>query len=572
MKILGRYIARYWYFALGSLVFMGTEVAVNLAQPALMGRVVDEGIIPGDMGAIVRLGLILLGIVLIGVAGGIGCTITASAAATRTARDLRNLLYRKVLRLSLKEEARFGAGTIITRLTGDIVQVQTIVHMLLRMMIRAPLLAIGGIAMSFVLSPRLTLIMLAALPLLSLILILLIRKGIPLFVEAQKETDRLNTVVRENLEGVRVVRAFVRADYEEARFGKVNDRLKEVMTRASRLMGLAFPLVFLIMNLSIVAVLWAGGLLVQQGDIQVGTIIALTNYLLQILFALMMIGFFFMGLSRAQASLLRIAELADAPEESLTLGGKDLQPLGRPASLVVEHLSVSYDGVPALSDLSFEAPPGTRIGVIGPTGSGKTTLVMTLLRMVEPAEGRVLLDGTDIRDLSLEELRARIAVVFQKPVLFRGTVAENLRWGFPDATEDQMIEALTRAQAWEFVSRLPGVLEARIEQGGTNLSGGQRQRLAIARTLIRPAGLLILDDATSALDAATESRLLASLRTLPITTLLISQRMSAITTCDLILVLDDGRLAGAGPHHLLLQQCPLYRELYETQIEGALHA
>ncbi|ADN01565.1 ABC transporter ATP-binding protein [Spirochaeta thermophila] len=572
MKLLARYIARYWYFALGSLLFMGTEVAVNLAQPALMGRVVDEGIIPSDMGAIVRLGLILFGIVLIGVAGGIGCTITASAAATRTARDLRDLLYHKVLRLSLKEESRFGAGTLITRLTGDIVQVQTIVHMLLRMMIRAPLLALGGLVMSFLLSPRLTLIMLASLPLLAGILIFLIRKGIPLFVEAQGEMDRLNTVVRENLEGVRVVRAFVRTDYEEGRFGKVNDRLKEVMTKASSLMGLAFPLVFLIMNLSIVAVLWAGGFLVQEGTVQVGTIIALTNYLLQILFALMMIGFFFMGLSRAQASLLRLSELIEAPEESLSLESVQILPSRSPASLVVEDLSVAYDGTPALSDISFEAPAGTRIGVIGPTGAGKTTLVMALLRMTEPSGGRVLLDGEDIQALSLEELRARIAVVFQKPVLFRGTVADNLRWGFPGATEEQMIEALKKAQAWEFVSRLPGVLEARIEQGGTNLSGGQRQRLAIARALVRPASLLILDDATSALDAATESRLLSSLRTLPVTTLLISQRMSAITTCDLILVLDDGRLAGAGPHPLLLEQCPLYRELYETQIEGALHA
>ncbi|MEM5948098.1 ABC transporter ATP-binding protein [Spirochaetia bacterium 38H-sp] len=572
MRFIFSFLRKYWVFALGSLVFMGIEVAVNLAQPAIMATIVDKGIVPGDMATVIRLGLWLFGIVLIGVAGGIACSLTADIAATRVARDVREKLYRSMLGLSMSREFDFSAGSLITRLTSDVTQIQTLIHMMLRMMIRAPLLAVGGLIMAMILSPALTAIMLAAIVVLGIVIAVLIRRGVPFFSLAQKTTDELNTVIRENLDGVRVVRAFVRADFEIERFKQKNTILRDVMSKASKMLGMAFPLIFLIMNLAIVLVLYAGGYLVYTGSMEVGTIIALTNYLMQILFALMMIGFFFMTFSRTQASIKRISELMDAEKEALSFSSQPALRRNKGANLSIRNISVRYNKKEeaALTDISCDIEAGQRLGIIGSTGAGKSTLLAALIRLIDPCSGEILIDGKRHTDMDIDNLRALFAVVFQRPVLFAGTIRENLMWGLPHADESALVKALTDAQAIDFVSKMPGGLDAHIEQGGTNLSGGQKQRIAIARALIRHPAILMLDDATSALDMETEAQLLQALKNYNSTVLMVAQKVTSIMDADKILVIDKGRTAGVGTHQQLIKTCDVYKEICQTQLEGII--
>lgn len=568
-KIL-KYLKPHWKFALMAPLLMLLEVVCDLAQPTLMARIVDEGVIKGDLTVVLKTGLTMVAIAFIGLLGGIGCTTTSSFASMNFGCDVRSEVFKKIQKFSFSNLDKFKTASLITRLTNDIVQVQQIVLVSLRMLVRAPLLCIGGFIMAMGINRRLGLILVVAIPLLVTSIVSIVSRGFPLFRIVQKRLDKINDVMRENLTGVRVIKAFVRSDLEKKRFKAANDNMVEVSLKAGRLMMLVMPVMMLIMNFSVAAVIWFGGIQASNGSMQVGEIMAFINYLTQILFSLMMVTMMIMNYSRAKVSADRINEVleADIDIKDSSEASEEAIEKGR---ITFENVSFRYPGAggePVLKNISFTANPGETIAILGATGSGKSTLVNLIPRLYDVTEGRILIEGRDIRDIKLSTLRNAISVVLQESILFTGTIRENIRWGKDGASEDEVIQAAAAAQAHEFITRFPEGYDTKIGQRGVNVSGGQKQRLSIARAIIKKPPILILDDSTSAVDMATEAKLQRALKELMKDTIsfVIAQRISTVLDADKIIVLEDGKIAAVGNHEELLKTSPIYMDIYTSQL------
>jgi ATP-binding cassette, subfamily B, multidrug efflux pump len=555
---------------LGAVVVLqlcGTIASLYL--PALNADIIDNGVAKGDTDYIMRVGGWMLSVSLIQIV----CSIVAVYFGARTAmgfgRDLRASIFHKVGTFSAREVNQFGAPSLITRSTNDVQQIQMLVVMTLTMMVAAPIMMVGGIVMALRTDVGLSWLMLVVVPVLVGALAMIIRKMVPGFRMMQTKIDTVNRVMREQITGIRVVRAFVREPAETGRFGAANEDLTMVALRVGRLMIRMFPVVMLVFNASTVAVLWFGAHRVDAGEMQVGALTAFMAYLMQILMSVMMATFMAMMIPRAAVSSDRIAEVLRT-ESSVAPPAEPVTTLMGAGVLEFDDVTFQYPGAsdPVLNDVSFRALPGRTTAVIGSTGAGKTTLLSLVPRLFDVTEGAVRIDGTDVRDLDPDVLRNRIGIVPQKAYLFTGTVASNLRYGNPDATDDELWQALEIAQAADFVRLMPDGLDSPIAQGGTNVSGGQRQRLCIARALVARPQIYLFDDSFSALDLATDARLRAALRphTREATVVIVAQRVSTITDADQILVLEDGRLVGVGTHEELLATNATYAEIVESQL------
>ncbi|GHU79935.1 ABC transporter [Clostridia bacterium] len=568
IDILKKHMKGAVLLALLAPAFMALEVFMDMLQPTYMSEIIDVGVAGGNIPFILNRGKLMLLAALIGGVGGMGCTVFSSISAMRFGTTLRQAMFDKIQTLSFKEIDTFTTSSLVTRLTNDVTQLQNMLMMGLRMLVRAPLSCIGGLVMAYMLSPRMALIFVVALPLLFFAVILVVRKAFPLFTEIQKRVDRVNTVMRENLLGVRVVKAFVGQEYERGRFETANTDLMNWSLRAANLTILLMPIVSLIMNLSVVALFWFGGNLAIAGEFETGKIMAFMTYLTQALFSLMMVVMIMMNLSRAKASSERINEVLNAVS-SITDPARPLQMEG--CTVEFDHVSFRYgenDPEYVLSDISFTAREGQTVGIIGATGSGKSTLVSLIPRLYDVSEGAVRIGGADVRALDRGDLRRTVGMVLQESVLFAGTVRENLRWA-DDSCDFSVIEqAAEDAQAGEFLSAGPNGYDAVVEQRGKNFSGGQKQRLSIARTFARRSKVLILDDSTSAVDTATEAKIRQAIsgRRDSSIVFIIAQRISAISGADQILVLDQGRISGIGTHEELLAQNDIYRGIAVSQL------
>jgi len=550
---------------------MMLEVAMDLMQPRMVQRIVDQGLARGDMPLVLHTALLMVGFAAIGAVGGTGCTVFSVLAAQGFGADLRSALFAKVQSLSFGNLDRLETGRLITRLTNDVTQVQELVMMMLRIMVRAPLLMVGSLVMAIFTSPTLALLFVVLIPLVLAVVIWLINKSHPLFSEVQRRLDALNTVMQENLAGVRVVKAFVREAHEIGRFRKANEQLMQQNITAAQVLALNMPLVMLILNSGVVAALWLGGVQVKAGSLQVGQIIAFTNYLTQTLFSIMMVSMLTMRLSRSEASAERIQEVFDSQPEVVNRPGAlaEFAPRGRVA---FENVTFSYNGAdaePVLKNVSFVAEPGQTVAILGSTGAGKSSLVHLIPRFYDVKEGRVTVDGIDVRDIDETALRRQISIALQESVLFSGTIRDNIRYGRPDAGDEEVIAAAKLAQAHDFIMSFPDGYDSMVGQRGVNLSGGQKQRIAIARALLMNPSVLILDDSTSSVDVETEARLQEALAVARRgrTNLIVAQRISTVLSADQILVLDNGQIVAQGPHARLMETSPIYREIYESQME-----
>ncbi len=568
MKYLKKYMPRYLRLALPAWLCLLVEVLVDLSMPTLTAVIINQGLPRGDVGYILRMGGLMLAMALGGSLMGMSRNWLSARASQDLGTNLRADLFRKTQAMSLAAAQRFGSASLITRLTNDVMQIQNLSFMLTRIFIRAPLLLIGGMLMAFVLNARMALILVAVLPLMAGLIYLRIKRGFPLFRRVQAAIDRVNGVLREYLAGVRVVKVFNRFDYEAQRFDDANANLTGLGVTAARSMASILPLMFILMNGSVVLVLWLGGFQVNAGSMKVGDIVAFVNYFLQILQSMTMVSWLFTAGVRAKTSVDRIGEVFAAPQDM-----PDPEAPSRPKSrgeIRMRDVAFTYPGqaAPVLEDISFAVAPGQTAAIIGSTGSGKTSLVNLIPRFYDVSAGQVLVDGADVREFSQNELRARIAVVPQQAVLFSGTVRDNLRWGKPDAGDEELLWAAGIAQAAEFIARMPQGLDTWIGQGGVNLSGGQKQRMAIARALVRQPSVLILDDSTSAVDMETERRIRQGLREAcrDMTVVLIAQRIHSVMDADTILVMDGGRIAAQGIHGELLHTSPIYRDIYRSQM------
>jgi ATP-binding cassette subfamily B protein len=551
------------------LQFIGTIASLTL--PSLNADIIDNGVVLGDTGYILRTGAVMLVVSLVQ----IGCTITAVYFGAGTAmafgRDVRARFFRVVASFSSHEVDRFGAPSLITRNTNDVQQVQMLVLVTFTMMIAAPIMMVGGVFMALREDVGLSWLVAVAVPVLAVTLGLIISRMIPGFRLMQTRLDSVNQVLREQITGIRVIRAFVREPFETERFATANGDLTAVSITVGRWMSAIFPVIMLVINASSVAVLWFGGIRIDGGAMQVGALIAFLSYLVQILMAVMMSTFMLVMVPRASVSADRIGEVLDT-DLSVVPPVDGVRAAASRGELELREVGFSYAGAasPVLCDVSFTAHAGTTTAIIGSTGAGKTTLLNLIPRLFDATGGSVMVDGIDVRDYDPEALWSRIGLVPQKAYLFTGTIASNLRYGKPDATEAEMWEALEIAQAADFVRAMPEGLDSPIAQGGTNLSGGQRQRIAIARALIRRPGLYLFDDSFSALDVATDARLRRALSavTADATVLIVAQRVFTITDADQIIVLEDGEIVGRGTHAGLLETCPTYAEIVESQLKA----
>jgi ATP-binding cassette subfamily B multidrug efflux pump len=560
---------RSWLALIVLLQFVGTVAALYL--PSLNADIIDHGVITGDIGYIVRIGAIMLGVACVQIA----CSISAVWFSARTAmgfgRDVRAAIFHRVGSFSQREVQHFGPPSLITRETNDVQQVQMLVLLSCTMMVTAPIMMVGGVFMAMREDLGLSWLIAVAVPLLAVSIGFVVTRMVPSFRKMQVRIDEVNRLLREQITGVRVVRAFVREPHETRRFAIANTELTDVAIRAGRWMAAMFPTVMLVANLSSVAVLWFGGHRVDSGQMQVGALTAYLSYLMQILISVMMGTFMMMMIPRSAVCGDRIMEVLGT-DTSVVPPKEAVRGVARHGVLSFEHVDFSYPGadVPVLRDLSFEARPGQTVAIIGSTGAGKSTTVNLVPRLFDVTGGRVLVDGVDVRDLEPELLWSKIGLVPQKAFLFSGTVASNLRYGDPQATDEQLWAALETAQAADFVAAMPEGLDSPVAQGGTNVSGGQRQRLAIARALVRRPEIYLFDDAFSALDLATDARLRAALKpvTADATLLVVAQRVSTIRDADLILVLEDGAVVGRGSHDQLLETSATYREIVASQLSA----
>jgi len=570
MLKLIKFLKPHWKIALLAPVLMLLEVAMDLYQPTLMAAIIDEGVAQGDVPLIIRTGVIMIAAAAIGFIGGFGCTIASSTASYRYGTDLRDALFKKIQEFSFANLDQFKTSSLITRLTNDVTIVQNTVLMALRMMIRAPFMALGGLIMALSLNVPLAAVLLVAIPVLAVAMAVIIRVGFPYFKLVQEKLDRVNTVTRENLAGVRVVKAFVRGEWEKQRFAAANDELINTSIKAFKIVALAMPLIMLVMNFTVVAIIWFGGIMINQGRIQVGEVLAFANYTMMILMSVMSVAFILMSLSRFKASGERLVEVLEAKVDIQS----SPNPLPyAPAEGRVEFCNVSFrypnsQGRPVLENISFTAEPGQTIAIVGETGSGKSTLVSLIPRLYDVTEGAVLIDGHDVRDLDLTLLREKIGFVLQDTILFSGTIKENIMWGNENADFSEVTAKAEAASAHDFITSFPHGYDTTLGQRGVNLSGGQKQRISIARALMKNPVILILDDSTSSVDMATEARIQRALRReiRNCTTFIIAQRISSVMDADKIIVLDQGTIAGEGTHQELLQTNRVYQEICYSQI------
>lgn len=571
LTILGRFLRPHVPLIVGVVVFQLVQSIASLYLPSLNADIIDNGIAKGDTGYILMIGGIMLAITLAQVAAAIAAVYFGAKAAMAFGRDVREAIFVRVGEFSEREVSRFGAPSLITRTTNDVQQVQMLVLMTCTLLVSAPILAIGGVIMALRQDVGLSWIMVVAIPVMLVIIGLIVSRMVPLFRLMQARLDAVNRVLREQLTGIRVVRAFVREGLETDRFEKANADLTRTAVSAGRLFALVFPVVMLIMNVSSVAVLWFGASAIDEGTVSIGALTAFLSYLIQILMAVMMATFMAIMIPRAAVSSDRIGEVLDTPT-SVVLPTHPVTSLTGVGTIELRDVEFAYPGAeqPVLRNLSFEARPGQTTAIIGSTGAGKTTLVNLLPRLFDATGGTVLVDGVDVKQLDPDLLWGRIGLVPQKAYLFSGTVASNLRYGNPDATDEQLWAALETAQAKDFVSEMPEGLDAPIAQGGTNVSGGQRQRLAIARALVKGSEIYVFDDSFSALDTATDARLRRALAKTEraATKIIVAQRVSTIVDADQILVLEDGEIVGRGTHAELLESNETYKEIVDSQLRA----
>ncbi len=569
LRLLNTYLLRYRKLLLLVLAFTFVQTMCTLLLPTLNADIIDKGVLTGNTGYIWRLGGVMLAITIVQVAFAIVAVYYGARAAMAFGRDVRGALFHRVTDFSAEDVASYGAPSLITRITNDVTQVQILVLMSCTLLVAAPITIVGGVIFAVREDGPLSLLLVVSIPVLVICVGLVIIRMVPQFQVMQERIDRINQVLREQITGIRVVRAFVREPNEVERFGGANDELTLTSLRAGQLMAFMFPTVMLVLNASSVAAIWLGADRIGSGQMQVGALIAFLSYLIQILMSVMMATFVAVLTPRAKVSADRIQEVLGA-KSSVVPPPDPVTHLNERTSLELRGVEFKYPGAEhaVLSDISFTANAGELTAIIGSTGAGKTTLLNLVPRLFDTTGGHVFVDGFDVRDIEPELLWSRIGLVPQKPYLFSGTVASNLRYANPDATDEELWAALEIAQAKNFVSAMPGGLEAPIAQGGSNVSGGQRQRLAIARALVRRPGIYLFDDSFSALDLATDARLRAAL--MPVVadavTVIVAQRVSTIINADQILVIEDGQQVGLGSHHELLETCPTYAEIVASQL------
>lgn len=576
MKLL-RMLQPYRTYVFFVLLFVLLQSLSDLYLPTLLADIVDKGVVQGDNPYIWRIGGVML---LIALGGGI-CSIGASFLSAKSAggfgRDLRSRVFAHVERYSLNEFDKIGTASLITRTTNDITQVQQVLMMMMRVMVMAPMMCFGGIIMALYKDAHLALIIVAIVPILAIVILAIVSRGVPLFKVMQTKIDKLNLVLRENLTGIRVIRSFNRIKHEEDRFDHANLDLTNTSIKVNRIMASLMPIMMLVLNFASLFIVWYGGLRIKGGNMEVGDLMAFIQYAWQIMFALIFASMMFVMIPRASASAARINAILDMVPDIVDPTSGDAKHVKKSTGavnargqLAFNNVSFHYPGaeMPALTGITFEANPGEVTAIIGGTGSGKSTLINLIPRFYDVSGGSVTIGGVDIREMTQEELRAGIGLVPQKAVLFTGTIADNIRFGTDDATEDQIRHAAVVAQAYDFVSEMKDGFDSPIAQGGTNVSGGQKQRLSIARALVRKPSIYLFDDSFSALDFKTDAKLRAALRgeTTDATVLIVAQRVSTVMDADRIIVLDDGEVSAIGTHRDLLQTSTVYREIVTSQL------
>ena len=571
MKEIAKYLKPYSKMLVLVVVFVFGRSLTDLYLPALMSRIVDVGIVQNDLGYILKVGSVMIAMTLLNGGFAVGLSYFSSKVAMGFGRNLRKAVFTKVENLSVSEFNDLGTSSLITRTTNDITQLQQLVLMGQRMMLVAPMMFLGSIIMAVSQDAVLSLVIVFAVPALALLVYFIGKKATPLFQSLQKKLDGLNLVLRESLTGIRVIRAFNKEEYEKKRFNAANLDLTETALKVHKTMAYLMPLMTLLLNFGTIAVIWFGAIRVDSGQMQVGQLMAFVQYIMHIMFSLMMVSMIFVMIPRAAASVERVSEVL-TKEQKLTDPETPKKPASSPGSLEFRNVTFSYPGAEntALSNVSFTAEPGETVAIIGGTGSGKSTLLNLIMRFydLEEGSGAILVGGVDIREMNQKDLRDLIGFVSQKPVLFSGTVRDNITYGNESASDEEVLKALEIAQAKDFVLGLPEGLEAVVAQGGTNFSGGQKQRLSIARALVRRPAIYIFDDSFSALDFKTDAQLRAALRreTQDATKLIVDQRVSTVLDADKIIVLDQGRVVGIGRHKELLKTSPVYREIVASQL------
>lgn len=571
MKVkLSKYLKPYALFAVLTPLSMVGEVLGDLLQPKLMSKIVDDGVLGQDMDLIIRTGLLMLLVLIGGGACGIAASAFGGIASQSFSRDLRVDVFKRVMGLSFEQTDKFTTGSLVTRLTADITAIQQMVDFMLRMLVRDSLLFFGGIIMMLTLNVRFGIIILCALPIEIIMMIVILKKANPYYSIVAKRLDSVNSVVQENVTGARVVKAYVREDTEEKRFDDANISLMESNLRVQTLMAILQPLLMIILNLSVIAVIVIGGWQVQAQDMKVGEVMAAITYLTQVLHGVMMMSMMFQTLAKASASANRLREVLETDpvikSGSVSLSDKT------GGTVSFKNVSFSYPetkGRPVISDLTLDIKSGESVAILGATGSGKSSLVNLIPRFYDCTAGEVLVDGVNVKDCKLDELRKKVGIVLQKSELFSGTVEDNIKWGDKNATHEEVISAAQAAQADEFIQKIPAGYEGIIAEKGASLSGGQKQRLSISRAVLKKPEILILDDSTSALDLGTEAKLRAEIdRKMNGTTLIIiAQRIQSVKSCDRIAVLDHGKLCACDTHENLLKTCEVYQDIYASQVK-----
>ncbi len=569
---LARYLKQYKLQVILGPLFKLTEAVFELIVPLITAMIIDNGVKKGDVPYIWRMGGLMLLLGIVGLLCAIICQKMASIASQGVGTVLRNELFHHINSLSHAEVDRFGTPSLITRITSDVNQLQYAVAMLIRLVIRAPFLAIGAVVMALFIDLKLGLIFVVVTPLIALVLYLVMSRSVPYFRVMQKKLDRISLVSREGLSGARVVRAFSRQKHEEERFTQAAEDQTRTAIQVGKLSALLNPLTYAIMNFGIVAIIWFGGIQVDTGTLEQGQIIAFVNYMTQTLLALIVVANLVVTFTKASASAARVNEVLETEPSVREPEGKTAEAKEGEPRIEFRNVSFSYTGREpyVLEDLNFSIAPGETVGIIGGTGSGKSTLIQLIPRFYDTIQGEILVDGVNVKEYGFRTLRGKIGMVPQEAVLFSGTIETNLRWGCREAIEEQMVQALRTAQAWDFVKALPKGIQSSVSQNGRNFSGGQRQRLTIARALTGSPNILILDDSASALDFATDAALRRAIRreTKDMTVLIVSQRVSSIRSADRIFVLDEGKLCGIGTHEELLENCGEYREICLSQASG----
>ena len=546
---------------------MCLEVAMDLLQPTLLSKIIDVGVANGDLNYVLKIGIQMVIAAVVGLIGGALCSFFASVASMNLGQEIRQGLFDKIQNLSFVELDKLKTSSLITRLTNDVTQVQMMMNMALRGMIRSPLIAIGGVIMAYTLSPKLSTVLFIAIPIIAVAMVFILKKSFPLFTKVQQKIDNVNTVMRESILGVKVIKAFAIENTQKDRFIQENEELMNTSIKSQNRNLILWPIATLIMNLTVVAVLWFGGNMVNSGTLEIGKIVAFINYLLQIMGSVVMVIGVIISYSRAKASATRINEVFET-ENSI----KDKEDAKTIENFDIEFKNVSFKynehSENVLENISFSAKQGETIGIIGSTGCGKSSFVNLIPRLYDVTEGEILIGNTNIKDISLSQLRENIGIVLQENILFSGTIESNIKFGNENASKDMIIDSAVNAQAYEFITNKEDKFNSEVEQRAKNLSGGQKQRLSIARTLIRNPKIFIMDDSSSALDMATEAKLQKSIKETmkDSTVIIIAQRISGVMDADKIIVMDDGKIENIGTHKELLKDSEIYRSIAVSQL------